>query len=181
MSHGPVEPAPETILALATPADTEALGTRLAGWIKRTRLPLLIFLSGDLGAGKTCLARALLVALGVKGRIKSPSYALVETYELALEPDAGFRDHLRLYCYHFDFYRFVDPREWIDAGFRDYLDGSNLCLVEWPENAAAAGHLPVPDLAIRLTPLDSGRSAHVLAATDRGRACLADVAFSQQA
>lgn len=97
-----------------------------------------IELRGDLGAGKTTLVRHLLRALGVSGRIKSPTYAVVETYELA-----------DLTVWHFDFYRFSDPQEWEDAGFRDIFASQGLKLVEWPDKAA--GHLPLADLVLQLT------------------------------
>ena len=96
-----------------------------------------IELQGDLGAGKTTLVRHLLRALGVQGRIKSPTYAVVEPYEL---PD--------LHVWHFDFYRFSDPHEWLDAGFRDIFASSGLKLAEWPEKAA--GSVPLADLMVRL-------------------------------
>jgi tRNA threonylcarbamoyladenosine biosynthesis protein TsaE len=96
-----------------------------------------IALHGDLGAGKTTLVRHLLRALGVQGRIKSPTYAVVEPYELP---------HLNVW--HFDFYRFSDPREWEDAGFRDIFASPGLKLAEWPEKAARM--LPVADLDIHL-------------------------------
>nr|WP_315429905.1 tRNA (adenosine(37)-N6)-threonylcarbamoyltransferase complex ATPase subunit type 1 TsaE [uncultured Albidiferax sp.] len=100
-----------------------------------------IALHGDLGAGKTTLVRHLLRALGVQGRIKSPTYAVVEPYELpALNPP--------LNIWHFDFYRFSDPREWEDAGFRDIFASPGLKLAEWPSNAGAL--LPTPDLSITL-------------------------------
>lgn len=95
----------------------------------------LITLQGDLGAGKTTLVRHLLHALGVRGRIKSPTYAVVEPYELPT-----------MAIWHFDFYRFADPREWEDAGFRDIFASPGLKLVEWPQRAA--GVLPRPDLSI---------------------------------
>ncbi len=88
-----------------------------------------------MGAGKTTLVRHLLQALGVTGRIKSPTYAVVEPYELP-----------GLNIWHFDFYRFADPREWEDAGFRDIFASPGLKLSEWPEKAGA--QLPVPDLDI---------------------------------
>ncbi|OYT93747.1 MAG: tRNA (adenosine(37)-N6)-threonylcarbamoyltransferase complex ATPase subunit type 1 TsaE [Burkholderiales bacterium PBB3] len=94
-----------------------------------------ICLHGDLGAGKTTLVRHLLQALGVTGRIKSPTYAVVEPYELP-----------ELNIWHFDFYRFADPREWEDAGVRDIFASPGLKLSEWPEKAGAA--LPLPDLDI---------------------------------
>ena len=97
----------------------------------------VIELHGELGAGKTTFVRYLLQSLGVKGTIKSPSYAVMESYELP-----GFR------ISHFDFYRFNDPQEWEDAGFRDVFAESGLKLVEWPNNAA--GLLPVPDLRIEI-------------------------------
>jgi tRNA threonylcarbamoyladenosine biosynthesis protein TsaE len=101
-----------------------------------------IELRGDLGAGKTTLVRHLLRALGVQGRIKSPTYAVVEPYEL---PD--------LNVWHFDFYRFSDPREWIDAGFRDIFASPGLKLAEWPEKAA--GCVPLADLVVQLDVQDN--------------------------
>jgi tRNA threonylcarbamoyladenosine biosynthesis protein TsaE len=106
----------------------------------------VIELHGPLGAGKTTFTRLLLRALGVEGRIKSPSYAVMESYEL---PAGGTASH-------FDFYRFGDPREWEDAGFRDVFAAPGLKLCEWPEKAA--GQLPPADLQlfIELLP-DDGR------------------------
>ena len=98
-------------------------------------------LRGDLGAGKTTLVRHWLKALGVQGRIKSPTYAVVETYLLE-----------NLTIWHFDFYRFSDPREWEDAGFRDIFASPGLKLAEWPDNAAC--HLPSADLLVQLEVLD---------------------------
>ena len=102
----------------------------------------LIELRGDLGAGKTTFVRHLLVALGVQGRIKSPTYAVVEPYSLAAPsaPDGTFT------IWHFDFYRFNDPREWEEAGFRDIFSSHGLKLVEWPDKAGE--YLPKPDLQI---------------------------------
>ena len=120
-----------------------------------------IELQGDLGAGKTTFVRHLLRALGVQGRIKSPTYAVVEPHETA-----GFP------AWHFDFYRFDDPREWEDAGFRDVFDGPGLKLAEWPEKAA--GLLPVPDLVVRIEMRpDGSRDVQVSAHTPRGRELLA--------
>jgi tRNA threonylcarbamoyladenosine biosynthesis protein TsaE len=96
-----------------------------------------IELQGDLGTGKTTLVRHLLRALGVSGRIKSPTYAVVEPHE------AG-----DLAIWHFDFYRFNDPQEWEDAGFRDIFASPGLKLAEWPNQAA--GRLPAPDLRIAI-------------------------------
>lgn len=111
----------------------------------------IVTLHGDLGAGKTTLVRHLLQALGVKGRIKSPTYAVVEPHE-APAPDAATPP---LAIWHFDFYRFDDPREWEDAGFRDLFASPGLKLVEWPQKAGAL--LPAPDLAVHIHPLDDAR------------------------
>lgn len=119
-----------------------------------------ITLRGDLGAGKTTLVRHLLRALGVRGRIKSPSYAVVETYELP-----AFQ------AWHLDFFRFTTPQEWIDAGLRDIFAGPGLKLVEWPEKAGPS--LPPADLAIALQVLPDGSRALTLHAhTDIGAALL---------
>ena len=121
----------------------------------------LIELVGPLGAGKTTFVRHLLRALGVDGRIRSPTFAVMEPYELAGGGAAA----------HFDFYRFADAREWIDAGLRDVFAADGLKLVEWPEHAA--GQLPVPDLRLHLHPLDDDvREVVVEAFTPRGAALL---------
>ena len=117
-------------------------------------------LHGDLGAGKTTLVRHILRALGVQGRVKSPTYAVVEPYEL---PD--------LNVWHFDFYRFSDPREWEDAGFRDIFASPGLKLAEWPEKAA--GFIPLADLVIQVNVLeDESRQVTLTAATPIGQALL---------
>jgi len=119
-----------------------------------------IELHGNLGAGKTTLVRHLLRALGVSGRIKSPTYAVVEPHEVP-----------GLNIWHFDFYRFSDPREWEDAGFRDLFASLGLKLAEWPEKAA--GLLPVADLAIELqVQADESRLALLTARTPTGAALL---------
>jgi tRNA threonylcarbamoyladenosine biosynthesis protein TsaE len=113
-------------------------------------------LHGPLGAGKTTFARHLLHALGVPGRIKSPTYSVMEPYEPPGLP-----------VWHFDFYRFDDPQEWEDAGFRDVFASPGLKLAEWPEKAA--GLVPQPDLAIRIEPRDDeGRDVTLDAHTPRG-------------
>ena len=106
-----------------------------------------IELRGPLGAGKTTFARHLLHALGVQGRVKSPTYAVLEEYEL---PAPGNQPDPLLHIRHFDFYRFDDPQEWEDAGFREVFGGPGLKLVEWPEKAE--GLLPQPDLRIEIEP-----------------------------
>jgi len=119
-----------------------------------------IELHGSLGAGKTTLVRHLLRALGVEGRIKSPSYAVLESYDLA----QGLVSH-------FDFYRFDDPREWADAGFRDVFVAPGLKLSEWPEKAS--GMLPPADLAIHLhAEDDESRRVLLQAGTPLGQTLL---------
>lgn len=119
-----------------------------------------IELRGDLGAGKTTLVRHLLRALGVPGRVKSPTYAVVEPYELP-----------NLAIWHFDFYRFSDPREWEDAGFRDIFASPGLKLAEWPEKAA--GFIPRADLVIHLDAVsDYTRQVTLTAQTAIGVALL---------
>lgn len=103
-----------------------------------------IELHGPLGAGKTTFVRHLLRALGVQGRIKSPTYAVLEPYSVG-----------GLAISHFDFYRFSDPHEWADAGFRDLFAAPGLKLAEWPANAAGA--LPRADLRLQITPRDGDR------------------------
>jgi tRNA threonylcarbamoyladenosine biosynthesis protein TsaE len=121
-----------------------------------------IALDGPLGAGKTTFVRHLLRALGVAGRIKSPTFAVLEPYELA----AGQR------ISHFDFYRFADPREWDDAGFREVFAAPGLKLAEWPDKAAPA--LPLPDWRLQIdTDANDARQVQVHAMTPHGVALLA--------
>jgi len=137
---------------LADEAATLAFGARLA----RELTPgLTFYLEGDLGAGKTTLVRGLLRALGHSGRVKSPTYTLAEPYSLpAFE------------LYHFALYRLHDPREWLDAGFRDVSGGQAVSLIEWPEKAA--GWLPPPGVGGRLRVDDDSRDGECEAARPRG-------------
>lgn len=137
-----------------------ALGAELA---KVMEPGLVIFLDGDLGAGKTTLARALLHAMGYRGKVKSPTYTLVEIYVIS-----------SLYLYHFDFYRFNDPQEWDEAGFREYFNEASVCLVEWPEKAG--GLLPRADLEIALRVRGEGRQVEIAAGTAKGEKCLQHLA-----
>ena len=153
-----VEPA--LTLHLSDEVATLALGARLAPAV---RPGMSIHLCGELGAGKTTLARGLIRALGHEGKVKSPTYSLVELYTVS-----------RLHLYHFDFYRFNDPKAWQDSGFREYFNEASVCLVEWPEKGGAA--LPPPDLRITLTPAPSGRDVTLEAFTKAGSQCLTSVA-----
>lgn len=139
---------------------TLALGAAMAACL----VPgISLHLIGDLGAGKTTLARGVLRGLGHAGSVKSPTYALVEVYEVS-----------RLHLHHFDFYRFQDPREWIDAGFRESFNENNVILVEWPERAGDL--LPPPDVEIRITMSGAGRTASCTARSKRGAAFIACLA-----
>ncbi|WP_415139158.1 tRNA (adenosine(37)-N6)-threonylcarbamoyltransferase complex ATPase subunit type 1 TsaE [Ottowia sp.] len=154
---------PAAALRWRTEADTAAFAARLAA--RPALRNAFVELRGELGAGKTTFVRHLLRALGVQGRVKSPTYAVVEPHET---PDG-------LAVSHFDFYRFSDPREWADAGFRDVFAAPGLKLAEWPENAA--GLLPEPDLVLRIAALaDGARAVELTAPTPLGARLLAEIA-----
>lgn len=149
-------------LRLPGPEDTLRLGEALAAGAAPGRV---LFISGDLGAGKTTLVRGLLRGLGYSGRAKSPSYALVEPYSLS-----------RLDLYHFDFYRFKDRSEWLNSGFREHFNPGSLCVVEWPEKA---GDLLSPaDLHIWLEFDGDARRARLEARSEAGEAWLSSLPSS---
>ena len=137
-------------------------GARLAGLVCDQ---CLVTLQGDLGAGKTTLVRGLLQGAGYKGAVKSPTFSLVEPYDLN-----GCR------IFHFDLYRLQDPEELEYIGIRDYLDGSALCLVEWPEKAGSV--LPVADINIMIRKVNEGRSVRLETFTDRGQALFEQLALA---
>ena len=142
----------------ATQAFAQALAQKPA--LANAQIQLL----GDLGAGKTTFVRHLLTALGVQGRIKSPTYAVVEPYEL--DSHASLVSPLS-HIWHFDFYRFNDPNEWEEAGFRDLFASSGLKLVEWPDKAGP--YLPPADLRLAITMAENdARSVTLTALTDAG-------------
>lgn len=148
-------------IILADEAATLALGAALAPCMAAG---LVVYLDGDLGAGKTTLVRGLLRSLGETGPVKSPTYALVEIHVVS-----------GLDLYHFDFYRINQPEEYFDAGLDEYFDGKGVCLVEWPERAAP--YVPAADLHVSLAVHGEGsvaRAAHVEALSERGRRCLAN-------
>ncbi|MDP1739791.1 MAG: tRNA (adenosine(37)-N6)-threonylcarbamoyltransferase complex ATPase subunit type 1 TsaE [Polaromonas sp.] len=153
-------------IAWATEADTQAFAAALAAKLQdKASSDVLIELHGDLGSGKTTFARHLLTAMGVTGRIKSPTYAVVEPYTVDDAPGGP------LNIWHFDFYRFNDPDEWEEAGFRDIFASPGLKLVEWPEKAG--DHLPPADLDMALELQDDDARAVTLTAhTDAGAALL---------
>ena len=137
---------------LSNEAATLKLGEALARGVAPGRV---LHLSGELGSGKTTLVRGMLKALGHPGRVKSPTYTLVEPYGIS-----------RLHFYHFDFYRFKDRSDWVNSGFRDYFNGEAFCVVEWPERAG--GLLPPPDLELRLEFAGEERRATLKAHTPAG-------------
>ena len=120
---------------------------------------LLIFLKGDLGAGKTTLARGLIMGLGHTGSVKSPTYSLIEQYEFDV-----------FTLNHFDLYRFTDPNEWSTSGFQEYINSYDVTLIEWPEKSAEL--LPKPDLEIELTYKNESRIAYINSFTEKGYKCL---------
>ncbi|MDY0329753.1 MAG: tRNA (adenosine(37)-N6)-threonylcarbamoyltransferase complex ATPase subunit type 1 TsaE [Thiomonas sp.] len=154
-------------LLLTDEHDTEALARALAlAWTQHPAPRLLITLDGDLGAGKTTFARAFLRALGVQGRIKSPSFSLLEEYDLDI-PALQFKGTLRTSAHHIDLYRFSDPQEWEDSGLRDVVGGPGISLVEWPQRAP--GLLPIADLSVHLEPLGEQRQCTLQAGTELGQ------------
>jgi tRNA threonylcarbamoyladenosine biosynthesis protein TsaE len=143
--------------SLADENETLALGAALAPCLEPG---LTIYLRGELGAGKTTLVRGMLRALGHAGPVRSPTYALVEVYEFS-----------RLHLHHFDFYRFKDPREWIDAGFRESFNRRNITVIEWPEKAGP--WLPSADVDIAFEFMEQGRQARLASNSLAGQKCLA--------
>jgi tRNA threonylcarbamoyladenosine biosynthesis protein TsaE len=141
--------------------DEAACASTAADLARRASLrEAFIELHGVLGAGKTTFVRHLLHALGVPGRVKSPTYTVMEPYEVA-----GANGSINIW--HFDFYRFNDPQEWEDAGFRDVFASPGLKLAEWPEKAEDL--LPLPDLRIFIEPgLGEQREVRLTAHTPRG-------------
>jgi len=135
---------------------TVELGKRLAAIISA---PLMINLSGELGAGKTTLSRGLIQALGHKGSVKSPTYALVEPYEF---------DSIDLY--HFDLYRLSDPEELEFMGIRDYFTEKSICIVEWPERGH--GLLPEADISVQINYVGDRREVEIVPGSDKGQQLL---------
>jgi len=144
----------------ATPEDMERLGAALA---PQLRAGLVVFLHGELGAGQTTFIRGVLRGLGFTGAVKSPTYTLVEPYQLG-----------GLTVYHFDLYRLNDPEELEFLGVRDYLEGSGVCLVEWAERGA--GVLPAPDVDIAIERQEERRVVRLTSNTENGAVSLRGLA-----
>lgn len=153
------------VFELPDEAATQRLGAELA----QVLVPgLVIYLEGDLGAGKTTLARSMIRALGHTGPVKSPTYALVEVYVVS-----------SLYLYHFDFYRFESPEEFLDAGFGEYFNEASVCLVEWPDKAV--GCVPSPDLRVLLRHAGEARIVELAANSERGASCVRTLVSTRSA
>ena len=161
-------------IALNNESDTLLLGKAIFNFIrllskfrKDRNLPFVVFLSGDLGAGKTTLSRGLLQGAGYDGNVKSPTYTLVEPYELDENS-----------IYHFDLYRLGEPEELEYMGIRDYFDERKdvshpiICILEWPEKGE--GCIPKPDLEISLSMLGRGRQAEVVISDEYARKVFVD-------
>lgn len=147
---------PSTTYYSSDPQDTNLLATDLANALDSLgSAGLVVYLNGDLGAGKTTFSRYFIQACGHEGNVKSPTYTLVEPYEL------GARS-----IYHFDLYRLADPEELEFMGVRDYFTDNTLSLVEWAENGA--GHLAAADLIISIEIVNEGRQFTLSAASHRG-------------
>ena len=141
---------------LADEAATLQLGKE---WLANLDAPLVIYLHGDLGAGKTTLTRGLLRGLGYQGVVKSPTYAIVESYQLN-----------QFTVHHFDLYRFASPNEWEDAGLDDLITNDSICLIEWPQQGGE--WVPAADLSFSLNPHNEGRICTITAQSESGKQSL---------
>jgi len=146
----------ELKISLINEKDTLMLGKDISSCLTKG---LLIFLKGELGAGKTTLVRGIILALGYNGAVKSPTYSLIEQYEFN-----------ELSLNHFDLYRFTSSSEWFSSGFQDNINNCDVTLIEWPEIATEI--LPKPDLEIELLYENDGRIANIISFTKKGNKCL---------
>lgn len=149
----------ELSLTLANTEKTVLLGNNLANVIKLNNVGVIAYLNGDLGAGKTTLTRGFVQGMGHKGNVKSPTYTLVEPYELS-----------PWQVYHFDLYRLGDPEELEYMGIRDYFTDKSCAFIEWPEKGY--GILQGADLVINLAYSEEQRMVTLLAKTDKGQQIL---------
>jgi len=145
--------------SLSCESEQEALGRQMADHCQEG---LVIFLQGELGAGKTTLARGFLRGLGYSGKVKSPTYTLVEEYPFTNRT-----------CYHFDLYRLADPGELEYMGIRDFLQDSDILLIEWPDKGL--GYLPDADLLVDIEYANSGRKVQMLAKSEKGNRYLKEL------
>ena len=152
----------QTVLQAADETAMVAIGRRLAAALGPGTV---VFLHGELGMGKTTLSRGIVQAFGHKGAVKSPTYTLVEPYDLG-----------ELTVYHFDLYRLGDPEELEFMGIRDYFTGDSICLVEWPERGQ--GVLPPADLMINIGRRGTGRELELQANTEQGKKVLSRLVAS---
>ncbi len=139
-------------MLLKNESETLALGAKIAAMLQGGEI---IYLSGELGAGKTTFVRGLLNGLGHSGNVKSPTYTLVEPYSIN---DKNI--------YHFDLYRINDPEELEAMGIRDYCDGESICLFEWPEQGEDV--LPVADIILSFSHCDLGRELNIESKSSKG-------------
>ncbi|MBI1732399.1 MAG: tRNA (adenosine(37)-N6)-threonylcarbamoyltransferase complex ATPase subunit type 1 TsaE [Gammaproteobacteria bacterium] len=156
MVEAPGKPGALIRFIAADAAATELLGAQVAA---RSTPGLRIFLDGELGTGKTTFVRGFLASVGHEGAVRSPTYTLVEPYRTRIGP-----------VFHFDLYRLVHPRELEALGYRDYFDGSGICLVEWARRGGPL--LGTPDLHVLFSPQDSGRLLTFEAQSDTGVAAI---------
>ncbi len=147
---------------------TKHLGNQIAALILKEKCGasgLQIHLQGEIGTGKTTLTRFLLKKCGIRRNIKSPSYTILETYEI-----------MNLEIFHLDFYRFRESQELITSEFRDLFHQNSITIVEWPERVAE--FLPIPDITIHLEYFEIGRSATLTASSLRGSEWLKTIALA---
>jgi len=153
------EPINQMQILLEDEQKMQVFGEKIAQVIGQINAPLLILLNGDLGAGKTTLSRGILNGLGHRGSVKSPTYTLVEPYDLEIGK-----------VFHFDLYRLVDPEELYDIGFNDYLTESQLCMIEWPGKGGSL--LPKADISLQINSNGTGRQVILTAQTSLGSQCV---------
>jgi tRNA threonylcarbamoyladenosine biosynthesis protein TsaE len=149
-------------IAVNTPEEMVKLGEDLAKYTQLKTTQLVLFLSGDLGAGKTTFVRGFLKGMGFNGAVKSPTYTLVEPYDFSNNS-----------VYHFDFYRLKAKEALEDIGIRDYFHEKAYCLIEWPSKAL--DELPKPDILVNIEILGEARQLSVLARSSRGDEIVQDL------
>ena len=155
----PTEAMTQLRVLLANEQKMNAFGEEIAKAVTCVNRPLLIVLNGDLGAGKTTLSRGILLGLGHMGAVKSPTYTIVEPYDLEIGK-----------VFHFDLYRLMDPEELYDIGFNDYLSEAQLCMIEWPDKGG--GLVPKADISLQINSNGLGREVILTAQTGFGSQCV---------